>query len=112
MIMEAIRGTTDFVPEPERTAEEVLGALQPPEVAERALAKLAIQRVFENFSEAQHIKCASPERPGRTWLGMIRKVRWQQYGDTKGFDAGDYELEAIMNDTDELIWGSDGTSTT
>lgn len=109
--MEAIRGTsvesldtlniqycideiTRLVDEPERT---------------RSLAKLAVQVAMESsFTERNHIYCALPEKPGRSWYGTIKKVRHEKFGDTRGFDPAGYELEAIMQDVDGVIWRENG----
>lgn len=86
-------------------AEAVLSQLEPPEVADVALAKLAVQRSLRlDFNEEQHIKCALPPAVGRTWAGKIRQVLWQRYGGTEGFADADLENEAIMLDVDETIW--------
>ena len=106
MFVAEIRGTKDFVvPMQEERAEDVLGRLEPPIEAERALAKLALQRKFEEFSEKQHIRCASPPPYGNSWFGMIKRERRDRFGDLDGFNPAGYEIEAICSDTDELIWG-------
>lgn len=84
---------------------EVLSALQPPEVAEIALAKYAVQKSLRlDFNDDQHIKCAKPPEVGRTWAGKIRYVLHQKYGGSQGFEDADLENEAIMLDVDEIIW--------
>lgn len=97
---------TGFSPENYLECRERLVAVVPPEELERSLAKLAIQIALEPaFSVRNHVACAQPEVPGRTWMGAIKKVRHEKFGDTKGFNEADYELEAIMQDLDEQIWG-------
>ena len=86
-------------------AEAVLSQLEPPEVADVALAKLAVQRSLRlDFNEEQHVKCALPPAAGRTWAGKIRYVLHQKYGDARGFENGDLETEAVMLDVDQVIW--------
>lgn len=106
---EAIHGTaieSGFGAEEYLDARQRLIDLVAPEEVERSLAKLAIQIALEPaFSVANHVSCAQPERPGRSWLGAIKKVRHEKFGDTQGFDAADYEIEALMQDLDEVIWG-------
>lgn len=109
-IGQAIRGTRietpNLTPEEHQYAREELERLVPPPELERSLAKLAIQVALEpSFSVKNHITCASPQAKGRTWMGAIAKVRHQKFGDTKGFDPSDYEIEAVMQDLDEVIWG-------
>lgn len=86
-------------------ADVVLSRLEPPEVAQIALAKLCVQKSLRlDFTEEQHIKCALPPVVGRTWAGKIRQVLHGKYGDTNGFEDVDLENEAIMLDVDEVIW--------
>ena len=110
VIHEAIRGqkveSENLTLEQRQWCEEELERLVPPEQLERSLAKLAIQLVMEpSFTPSNHVACAKPERPGRTWYGEIKKVRHTRFGDTNGFDPSGYEIEALMRDTDEVIWG-------
>ena len=107
---EPIHGTrieTGFSPEDYLECRERLIEIGPPEEVERSLARLAIQITLEpSFSNSNHVACARPQAVGRTWMGAIKKVRHEKFGDDKGFNAGDYEVEAIMQDLDEVIWGT------
>lgn len=107
---EAIHGTrieTGFSPEDYLACRDRLVEIVPHEELERSLAKLAIQVALESsFSISNHVACARPQAVGRTWMGMIKKVRHEKFGDTKGFNEAEYELEAIMQDSDDIIWGS------
>lgn len=90
---------------PEIRADVILAQLVPEEVAQTALAKLAVQKSLRlDFTEEQHIKCALPPVQGRTWAGKIRYVLHQKYGDARGFENGDLETEAVMLDLDTTIW--------
>lgn len=90
---------------PEIRADVVLAQLVPEEVAQTALAKLAVQKSLRlDFTEEQHIKCALPPQLGRTWAGKIRYVLHQKYGGSQGFEDADLENEAIMLDVDGTIW--------
>lgn len=106
---QAIRGqfieTQRITSEERRWCEEELERQVPPEELERSLAKLAIQFAMENsFTPKNHVTCALPERPGRSWYGEIKKVRHQKFGTTEGFDPAGYEIEAICQDLDTVIW--------
>ena len=84
---------------------DTLSLIEPPRESERALAKYAVQRSLRlNFNAGQHIKSASPQAKGRTWGGMILKIRHQQYGDTAGCEVSDLETEALMLDLWESVY--------
>lgn len=105
---QAIRGTkieTGFTPEQRQWCEEELERLVPPEELQRSLGKLSVQIALEpGFTEANHVACALPDTAQRSWMAKIRKVRQTKFGDTKGFNPADYELEAMMQDIEDVIW--------
>lgn len=86
---------------------EALGQIEPPRESQRAIAKYQVQRALRfGFSKSQHIHCATDMRPGKTWAGNIRKVLHGKYGGVEGFEDADLELEATLQDTEEIIYDS------
>lgn len=89
-------------------ARDQLAVRVAPEELERSLAKLSIQLVMESgFTVANHVTCAMPENKERSWFGMIKKIRHEKYKSIEGFDPAGYEIEAICQDLDDIIWKPD-----
>lgn len=83
---------------------EVLGQIEPPREADRALAKYAVQRSLRlPFNKDQHIALASEETPGRSWGKRVLQLHTRKFGEG-GFCIGDLETEAIMMDLDGVIY--------
>lgn len=86
-------------------AKDQLAIRVPQEELERSLAKLSIQLVMESgFSVANHVTCAMPETKERSWFGIIKKIRHEKYKSLDGFDPAGYEIEALCQDLDDIIW--------
>lgn len=97
--------TPSITPDVDQEIYEVLDQIWPPREAQRAIAKYEVQKALRfGFNQSQHIHCATDVRPGRTWSGAIRKVLWQKYGGAEGFCDGDLDLEASIQDFDEVIY--------
>jgi len=84
---------------------EVLGQIEPPREADRALAKYAVQRSLRlPFTVGEHIECASPETEVRTWGKKCLQAFRYKFGNEDGFLVADLELEALMLDLEEVIY--------
>mgnify|MGYP000976789619 FL=1 len=108
--MEAIRGSVIQTPRG-ITQEETDWVINqvfekaPEEEIQRCLAKLAVQiEVLPEFTKENHLACALPETPQRSWYGMLGKKFYDKYKSSETLPVAEIELTALMLGVDELIW--------
>lgn len=76
----------------------------PPRLAQANHARFEVQKALYEFTPKQH-EYAAKDRRDRSWYKRIGKILMSKYGDDKGFDPAAIELEVLMSDSEELIYG-------